>query len=645
MKRLESLLNRINKLLSQDKYSQALILLDRYLKINPNDPDAWGKQGDALREIGNYSKAISSYDRAVNIKPDNNRLWKSRGDALRDNKNFKEAIRSYERAIQLNPDNEWLWMGKGEALVDLRRYQDAFNSYENAIRINPDNDWAWISRGELLQQLEKYDDAISDYNRAIDINPKQKWALIHKGEVFINLKKYKKALQSYSEAVKHNPKEGITWYSRGKYFAQQNQLDDSIKDFTQSLQCFRDEGDLKWLRLVNDWLKDVKTRKNEQEKREEPSVEVKLLRIIKMHFQDSPDDDPFLTIRQRELEYDRYFSRPRTINASDSYLSVLRRWNSFTPKLPNRESLIRGGGYFLIWKGKGIVIDPGFDFIDNFDEQGYSIRDIDAVVVTHAHTDHTADFETLLCLKYEQKAREPSSPDLDLFLNQGALNKFLGWISRLQGIGKVVNLNTGDTLHPENYPLTLKATNAKHSEVMGNKCIGLIFDLMEGSNTILTLGITSDTGWSSRIQNQYRKCGLLCAHVGSIGSNEFNDKLPLRGKKRLYPEHLGLIGTISTVKVCKSKLAIISEFGEELGKDRFVIAKTLDRAFSDDKRCLTGDIGLKIRLPDLAVKCTLCNEYVDLSSITEQHIPGTDSIIYACSSHTPQDFLDKFSVL
>lgn len=41
----------------------------------------------------------------------------------------------------------------------------------------------------------------------------------------------------------------------------------------------------------------------------------------------------------------------------------------------------------------------------NFDNAGYSIRDIDAVVITHAHTDHTADLESMLNLIYELSQR------------------------------------------------------------------------------------------------------------------------------------------------------------------------------------------------------------------------------------------------
>ena len=42
---------------------------------------------------------------------------------------------------------------------------------------------------------------------------------------------------------------------------------------------------------------------------------------------------------------------------------ILRRWGSYTPGVIQRSA---GGGYFLNWDGKGVVIDPGFNFLDNF---------------------------------------------------------------------------------------------------------------------------------------------------------------------------------------------------------------------------------------------------------------------------------------
>jgi hypothetical protein len=336
--------------------------------------------------------------------------------------------------------------------------------------------------------------------------------------------------------------------------------------------------------------------------------------------------------------------QPCTINITDNYLHVLRRWNSFTPKIPNREQAKRGGGYFLVWKGKGIVIDPGFDFLDNFDIAGYSIQDVDAIVLTHAHTDHTADFESLLCLKYEQANQLKDDSKVDLFLNLGTMQKFVGWVSGLSGIGKVVSINAGDSLEPAGYQLVLRAMDAIHSEVIGKeRCCGLVLDLREGTKTVLNLGITSDTGWSPKIQRQYKGCKLLFIHLGGIGENEFEENLRLKGKKRLYPEHLGLIGTISMVKAIQPSLSIISEFGEELGAERRHIAETIDRFFNSDRRCITGDIGLKIRLPDLWVKCDICGEYREQSTI-ETVFRQKEEIIYYCPLHKQQDVINWLDI-
>lgn len=78
------------------------------------------------------------------------------------------------------------------------------------------------------------------------------------------------------------------------------------------------------------------------------------------------------------------------------YFQVLRRWNSYTPIINSR----RGGGYFLRVDGVGIVIDPGFNFIKNYRESGNYFRDIDIVLISHAHDDHTADMESILNLQY-----------------------------------------------------------------------------------------------------------------------------------------------------------------------------------------------------------------------------------------------------
>jgi hypothetical protein len=90
-------------------------------------------------------------------------------------------------------------------------------------------------------------------------------------------------------------------------------------------------------------------------------------------------------------------------------LSVLRRWNSFTPTLRSSINQSKGGGYFLRFyynnESFGIVIDPGYDFLENFFSQGFKIGDIDLVLVSHAHHDHTDNLAAILSLFHEMNGK------------------------------------------------------------------------------------------------------------------------------------------------------------------------------------------------------------------------------------------------
>ena len=80
-----------------------------------------------------------------------------------------------------------------------------------------------------------------------------------------------------------------------------------------------------------------------------------------------------------------------------STLDILKRWNSYTPLITDNSL---GGGYFLKMNGIGIVIDPGFNFIYNYKKCKHTFDEINIVMGTHSHDDHTADLEAIISLLY-----------------------------------------------------------------------------------------------------------------------------------------------------------------------------------------------------------------------------------------------------
>jgi ribonuclease BN (tRNA processing enzyme) len=252
-------------------------------------------------------------------------------------------------------------------------------------------------------------------------------------------------------------------------------------------------------------------------------------------------------------------------------LVVLRRWQSFNPKVPRPSGQhIRGGGYYLLWQGKGIVIDPGYDFIQNFYDEGFSLDDIHGVAVTHSHPDHDDDLSTLTTLvrewneyyRYMGEGDNGKIIKLDFFLNESTHLKFSSWLKASStGIGRVIplplvvwdkdskeaNERPEDLIRGKNvfialrqkYSLDLEIVPAWHDDVIGKTAsVGLKFHLYSDDKEkkpIGVIGYTGDTGAYGDIdcggdasatrlliERQYAGCDVLIAHLGDIRIRELS---------------------------------------------------------------------------------------------------------------------------
>lgn len=85
----------------------------------------------------------------------------------------------------------------------------------------------------------------------------------------------------------------------------------------------------------------------------------------------------------------------------------LRRYSSFFPFVP-RPSAFRslGGGYLLRLHHQddscpnpfGVAIDPGPDYIENLYRCGFGLGDLNMIILTHDHPDHSVDLAPILSL-------------------------------------------------------------------------------------------------------------------------------------------------------------------------------------------------------------------------------------------------------
>lgn len=460
------------------------------------------------------------------------------------------------------------------------------STWENLKRLSFHGQKEWLQKN--FKEISK---ALSTLGE----NSSSRWNLI--GYACINNNLYREAEIIYDELLKKHPKTPAQpAYFRGIAHFLQGRFQEAYNDFKLSHQ-----HDLQAKNFNN------------------PSTQA----IAYMEDTLFPTRE---TIRQNQAKLVRDLNIPRTLGhvIGTNVLRTIHKWNSASPLFSS--GISQGGGYFLTLKNargetRGIAIDPGYDFFDIFRDLGMGIADIDAIIITHDHDDHTESVEGILSLlaRYNDHNEQKKTKVMDIFGSAGALLKFHGLLSatdlfgnreinfKLLVPGSEITEVEGASLM-EKYGFTISTKPAHHTErwTSQESSVGLIVNtnIPFRNGEKLKIGITGDTRYEVGIGREYRDVQVLLLNIGSVEKEE--------GK--LLKQHLGMLGCINLLKEArlgKPLLAILTEFGEEFSGRREIIshiienwAQPMEGVKARELKVIPADVHLEIRLEDLSIRET-----------------------------------------
>ena len=252
------------------------------------------------------------------------------------------------------------------------------------------------------------------------------------------------------------------------------------------------------------------------------------------------------------------------------YFIGLQRWNSSSPA----QGRSVGGGYLLYKTDKygavdlGVAIDPGFDFLRNFFHMGFSLSDIDFILISHAHADHIRDFESIAIMLHElRKRREGKKKTVHVILTLGAYKRLEHIIKDptfrffidpyIIDVHKEIDLDyfenldrytfhfenqtgTNTTSSPRYSPqircnrntvLSICPTRAYHDDKSSySDSFGFLINVNLVNDDKVSIGYTGDTKWVypeipdpldreriiRDISTQYKDCDTVVVHLGSL---------------------------------------------------------------------------------------------------------------------------------
>lgn len=119
-------------LIYQQRYQQAVIVLERAVMRSPNDPATLNELAYAYAFNGDFPKAFAAMDRYVALEPDQPNPHDSYGELLRMDGKFDAALEQYRLSVRMDP-NFGSELGIADTYALMGKEEEAREEYQRAM--------------------------------------------------------------------------------------------------------------------------------------------------------------------------------------------------------------------------------------------------------------------------------------------------------------------------------------------------------------------------------------------------------------------------------------------------------------------------------------------------------------------------------
>jgi tetratricopeptide (TPR) repeat protein len=145
-------------LMQQQRYEQAVTVLERAVALFPDYAAALNDLAYAYADAGNFGKAFAAMDRYVALQPDQPNPHDSYGEILRMAGKFDAALEQYRMSIRIDP-NFGSELGVADTYAVMGKEREAREEYDRAIVFAPSN------ADKVQRELQSATTWIRDNNR------------------------------------------------------------------------------------------------------------------------------------------------------------------------------------------------------------------------------------------------------------------------------------------------------------------------------------------------------------------------------------------------------------------------------------------------------------------------------------------------
>jgi tetratricopeptide (TPR) repeat protein len=188
------------------RFGEAIVLLDRYISIRPDEADGYRLRGLCYEERGQMERAVQDFRKAVSLDPGNAqlKLLLTRADKSLHG-TAAQQIEGYRRELARNPNAAGPYLAIAEAYRSVESWQDAEKWYEDYFRRTEGTSDELLNYCEVLAKtndLQKGETILPHY---IEKFPQDSRLQSRYGFFLLWLGKYEASQKAFERAINLNP--------------------------------------------------------------------------------------------------------------------------------------------------------------------------------------------------------------------------------------------------------------------------------------------------------------------------------------------------------------------------------------------------------------------------------------------------------
>ena len=156
----------------QERYEEALKVLDKAVQLKPDDAELWRHLGDILVQLERFDQALLIFQHVLKLDPRHqDAALQKRGSSQSSSGGYEEAIAQLDLSDEVLPNHAPTLQARARTLYSLKRFEEALADSQRAYQLDPGNAETCNNIGARLQSLGRDEEALTWFDQALELRP------------------------------------------------------------------------------------------------------------------------------------------------------------------------------------------------------------------------------------------------------------------------------------------------------------------------------------------------------------------------------------------------------------------------------------------------------------------------------------------